>query len=88
MKLQRELNNLIEKEKDIIPFLKALDDSQKKELLPFIKNKKEELFKWKSIEKKSSWGGSTYTSNYNSTDKQRNLIYRAGCVCSTTKAEF
>jgi len=87
MSLQEKLFQLIDKEKDIIPLLKSLDIKQKREIVPYILEKKDELYKRKSIIKKIA-NGTSYSSKYIYTEKKRNLIARAAFICITTKTEF
>ncbi len=89
--LTNELEDIVKKEKDIIPFLKKLTPSDKKTLVPFLKKFKEKIFEQYTIEKKTEWGVS-YSYEHTHTEKQRALVDKACFVCfnktDTKKAFF
>lgn len=78
--LANELEDIVKKEKDIIPFLKKLTPSDKKTIVPFLKKFKEKIFESYTVEKKTKWGIS-YTSENTHTEKQRALVHKACFVC-------
>ena len=78
--LEKELEEIVLKEKDIIPFLKKLSPKDKRDLVPFLKKFKEKIFEQNTVKKKSKYGMS-YTSQYNYSEKQRELVQKAGYVC-------
>ncbi|TMM55753.1 hypothetical protein FEE95_13915 [Maribacter algarum] len=78
--LEKELEEIIIKEKSIITFLKKLSPKDKRELVPFLKKLKERVFELKTIEEKSKWGLS-YTYEHTHTEKQRALMHKACYVC-------
>lgn len=88
--LEKELEEIILKEKNIIPFLKKLGAKDKRELVPFMKKLKEKVFEQITVEEKSKWGLS-YTSKPTHTEKQRELMHKACYVCfnkTDVKKEF
>lgn len=79
--LSEELENIVKSEKDIIPFLKKLSPSEKRELAPFLKKFHKKIFEFKYKEEKTLLGGISYTSSYTHTEKQRELTEMACYVC-------
>lgn len=78
--LEKKLEEIVIKEKDILPFLKIITPKEKRALVPFLKKFKEKVFETKTIEKKSKWGLS-YTYEPTHTEKQRDLVSKACFVC-------
>ncbi len=78
--LEKELEEIVLKEKDIIPFLKKLTPKDKRDLVPFLKKFKEKVFAHREIKKKDKWGIS-YTYEPTHSDKQRDLASKACFVC-------
>ena len=78
--LEKELEEIVLKEKDIIPFLKKLTPKNKRELVPFLKKFKKKIFEQYTVEKRTKWGVS-YTSKYTHSEKRRELMEKACYVC-------
>lgn len=72
--LSEKLTNIIEKERDIIPFLKKLNVKQKKELVPTIKMLNEK-------HQRREYNKHSKIFECISSDKQRSLINKAKFVC-------
>lgn len=78
--LEKELETLVLKERDVIPFLQKLTPKEKRELVPFLKRFKEKVFEHKEIKQKGVLG---YSFHYEPThtEKQRDLVSKAAFVC-------
>ncbi|VXB55064.1 DUF6493 family protein [Maribacter litoralis] len=89
--LKKELEQIVLKEKDIIPFLKKLNPKDKRELVPFLKKLKEKIFERYDVTEKTKWGMS-YTTKPVHSEAKRNLVNKACYVCfnktDTKKAFF
>ncbi|MFI1770658.1 DUF6493 family protein [Thalassobellus citreus] len=78
--LEKELEDIVFKEKDVIPFLKKLTLKEKRELVPFLKKYKEKIFEHRMVREKSDWG--TYdTSKPIHSETKRNIISKVCYVC-------
>lgn len=84
MMLKEELEEIVEKEKDIIPFLKKLTTTEKKELVPFLKKLKEEYYKTKEVRSKSG-GFLSMSYEHIKSETQRKLVEKACFVCCNKK---
>lgn len=78
--LEKEIENIILKEKDVIPFLKKLTIKDKREIATSLKKLHKKILETKFIEKKLG-GGITYTSLNTHSDKQRKAIEIVCFVC-------
>ena len=88
--LEKELEELVLKEQDVIPFLKKLTPKDKRELAPFLKKFREKIFETESIRSKT---GSfvSYSSKHLHSEKKRDLVNKACYVCfnkTDTKKSF
>ncbi len=79
--LSEEIEKIVKKEKNIIPFLKKLSPTDKRELVPFLKKLHKKVFDFSYTEEKTLLGGISYTTNYKYTEKQRALVQKACYVC-------
>lgn len=77
---EKELEEIVLKEKDIIPFLKKLTPKDKRELVPFLKKFKEKIFEHYVVTEKTKWGIS-YTTKPKHSETKRNIISKACYVC-------
>lgn len=78
--LEKEIESIVLKEKDVIPFLKNLTSKDKREIAPFLKKLHKKITEIKYVEKKSG-GYTSYTSVQTHSDKQRKAIDKACFVC-------
>ncbi|WP_203256195.1 DUF6493 family protein [Hyunsoonleella ulvae] len=78
--LEKELETIVLKERDIIPFLKKLTPKDKKELVPFLRAFRKEVFGYKIVKEKSKFGiFESYKPSH--TETQRELTNKACFVC-------
>ncbi len=78
--LEKELTEIVLKEKDIIPFLQSLNDKDKRSLVPFIKKFRKKINETYIVEEKAGWG--TYNKNeFKYSEKKRDLVDMACFVC-------
>lgn len=84
MNKSKELEDIINKEKDIIPFLKSLTTEEKKQLTPTVKrlHKKVTEIYW---EERGFGRSKSYSSKQSHSEKQRDLINKACFVCFNKK---
>ena len=78
--LTKQIEAIVEKEQDIIPLLKTLTPTQKRELVPFLKKLKEKIFERYEIKEKTKWGIS-YSSKPVHSEAKRDLVDKACYVC-------
>ncbi|MCV6630274.1 MAG: DUF6493 family protein [Flavobacteriaceae bacterium] len=78
--LEKELEKLILKERDVIPFLKKLSPKDKKEISPFVKKLHKEITEIKYREKRSG-GSISFTPIETYTANQRKAINMVCFVC-------
>lgn len=78
--LEKELENIILKEKKLIPFLQKLSPKDKRDLVPFLKEFHKKITEIKFVEEKSG-RYTSYSSVQTHSDKQRELIDLACFVC-------
>ena len=84
-----ELKILIREKWDVVPFLKELTKSEKKELLPTIGELHKKYHTRKRLWKIDSYGRKYETNgDYNFPQIHRDLVLQAGVVCARTVAEF
>ena len=79
--LNKELEFLVLKEKDIIPFLKSLNEEDKKKLLPFLKKFRTKIHAFKEVKGSEKWGYTQYTFKHIYSEKCRDLVDKACFVC-------
>lgn len=79
--LKKELEEIVLKEADIIPFLKKLTPQDKKTLVPFLKTFKVKIFEQKHVKKKSARGGVSYSFHNTYSERKRALVEKACFVC-------
>jgi len=78
--LEKEIEKIILKEKDVIPFLKKLTPKDKRELVPFLKKLRDKVFEMYDVKKMTKWGLSV-TTQHKYSEKRRALIDKACYVC-------
>lgn len=78
--LKEELADILKREKDVIPFLRKLTPTEKKELVPYLKKLKEEYYATKEVRGKSG-GFSFMTNEFIKSEKQRKLVEKVCFVC-------
>lgn len=78
--LEKELESIVLKERDIIPFLKKLSPKDKRDLVPFLKKLEKKIFEYYEITEKTKWGTS-YTTKPKHSQAKRDLVQKACYVC-------
>jgi len=79
--LEKELEQIVLKEKEIIPFLKNLTPKDKRELVPFLKKFREKIFEHYEVTEKTKWGSFSYSTKPKHSEAKRNLLNKACYVC-------
>lgn len=84
--IKGQLEEIIKKEKNVIPFLKSLTSDKKKELAKDLEEIHTTVFESKWIEKKGTFGVS-YETEHSHSQAQRDIVHLACFVClNKTKA--
>ncbi|WP_299887145.1 DUF6493 family protein [uncultured Lacinutrix sp.] len=78
--LEIELESIVYKERDIIPFLKKLIPKEKRDLVPFLKKLEKTIFERYEVTEKTKWGTS-YTTKPKHSETKRDLVQKACYVC-------
>tara|TARA_R110002111_G_scaffold27081_4_gene58308 strand:- start:22146 stop:25100 length:2955 start_codon:yes stop_codon:yes gene_type:complete len=89
--LTQQIEAIVEREEDIIPLLKSLTPTQKRELVPFLKTLRTRIFERYDIHEKTKWGVS-YSSKPVHSQAKMDIVDKACYVCfnktDTKKAFF
>ncbi|MBU2927699.1 DUF6493 family protein [Winogradskyella psychrotolerans] len=89
--LSQQIEAIVKKEGDIIPLLKTLTPTQKRELVPFLKTLRTKIFERYDIHDKTKWGVS-YSSKPVHSQAKMDIVDKACYVCfnktDTKKAFF
>ena len=78
--LEKELEDIVLKEQDIIPFLKKLNQKERRSLAPFLQKFRAKIFETYHEVKKTKWGDQ-YTTKYHYSEAKRLLVDKACFVC-------